>query len=207
MEKQISVMQQVRAYIEQQPQGKPFTPAMLLACGSRAAVDQALSRLTKAGFIERMGRGLFVRPEVSRYAGKVMPEAFLVAEALAERTGSTVSVHGAEAARRFGLTTQMQTQPVFNTSGPSRRILIGNLEVRLSHVSSRKMALAGRPAGMALSALWYLGKQEVAPATIAVLRQRLPAEEFKVLSNSKSIMPAWMSDAFNRFEQGQYTNG
>lgn len=207
MEKPASVMQQIRTCIEQQPLGKPFTPAMLLACGSRAAVDQALSRLTKGGFIERMGRGLFVRPEISRYAGKVMPEAFQVAEALAERTGAAVSVHGAEAARRFGFTTQMPMQPVFNTTGPSRRLRVGNLEVRLSHVSSRKMALAGRPAGMALSALWYLGKQEVAPATIAVLRQRLPAEEFSVLSNSKSIMPAWMSDVFNRFEQGHNTNG
>lgn len=200
-------MQQVRTCIEQQPLGKPFTPALLLAYGSRSAVDQALSRLAKAGEIERLGRGLFVRPEVSRYAGKVMPDAAAVAEALAERTGAVVGIHGAEAARRLGLSTQMSMQPVFNTTGPSRRIRMGNLEVRLNHVSPRKLALAGRPAGMALSALWYLGREAVMSETIAVLRQRLPVEEFEMLTHSKSIMPAWMSDAFLRFEQRAVAHG
>lgn len=200
-------MQQVRSCIEQQPLGRPFTPALLLACGSRSAVDQALSRLVKAGEIERLGRGLFVRPEVSRYAGKVMPDAAAVAAALAERTGAVVGVHGAEAARRLGLSTQMSMQPVFNTTGPSRRIRLGNLEVRLNHVSPRKLALAGRPAGIALSALWYLGREAVMPETIAVLRQRLPVEEFEMLTHSKSIMPAWMSDVFLRFEQRTVAHG
>lgn len=197
----MSVMQQVRSCIEQQPLGKPFTPALLLTYGSRSAVDQALSRLAKAGEIERLGRGLFVRPEISRFAGRVMPDASAVAEALAERTGAVVGIHGAEAARRLGLSTQMSMQPVFNTTGPSRRLRVGNLEMRLSHVSPRKLALAGRPAGMALSALWYLGREAVMPETIEKLRQRLPAEEFTVLLQNKSVMPAWMSDAFLRFEQ------
>lgn len=197
----MSVMQQVRACIEQQPLGKPFTPSLLFAYGSRSAVDQALSRLAKAGEIERLGRGLFVRPEISRFAGRVMPDASAVAEALAERTGAVVGIHGAEAARRLGLSTQMSMQPVFNTTGPSRRLRVGNLEMRLSHVSPRKLALAGRPAGMALSALWYLGREAVMPETIEKLRQRLPAEEFTVLLQNKSVMPAWMSDAFLRFEQ------
>lgn len=197
----MSVMQQVRACIDQQPLGKPFTPALLLTYGSRSAVDQALSRLAKAGEIERLGRGLFVRPEISRFAGRVMPDASAVAEALAERTGAVVGIHGAEAARRLGLSTQMSMQPVFNTTGPSRRLRVGNLEMRLSHVSPRKLALAGRPAGMALSALWYLGREAVMPETIEKLRQRLPAEEFTVLLQNKSVMPAWMSDAFLRFEQ------
>ncbi len=45
------------------------------------------------------------------------------------------------------------------------------------------------------------------PETIAVLRQRLPVEEFEMLTHSKSIMPAWMSDAFLRFEQRAVANG
>lgn len=199
----MSVMQQVRTCIEQQPKGRPITPAHLLSCGSRNAVDQALSRLVKAGEVERLGRGLFVRPEVSRFAGKVMPEASAVAKALAEKTGAVVGMHGAEAARHLGLSTQMSMQPLFNTTGPSRRLRVGNLEIRLQHVSARKLALAGRPAGMALTALWYLGREAVAPETIAVLRQRLPIDEYNVLAKSKSLMPAWMSDAFLRFEQGE----
>lgn len=201
MNKPLSVMQQVRACIEEQPLGKPFTPAMLLAYGSRAAIDQVLSRLRKSGFIARIGRGIYVRPEVSRFAGKVMPEAAQLAQVMAEQTGAVIAVHGAEAARRLGLTTQMPTQSVFMTSGPSRSLQVGNLQIRLKHVSQRKLALAGRPAGLALSALWYLGPHEVVPETIAALQKQLPEEEFIKLNQSRLYMPAWMSEMFSRYEQ------
>lgn len=190
----------IRRRIEQIPAGEPFTPAGLLECGTRASIDQSLSRMVKAGLIERVTRGVFVRPEVSRYAGKVMPEPVKVAEALARSTGAVVQVHGAEAARRLGLTTQVPMQPVFTTSGPSRRIKFGQLEIRLQHASPRKLALAGRPAGLALAALWYLGKGEVSPGTLEQVRRKLPSGEFDALRSATHAMPAWMSDVFYRHE-------
>lgn len=197
----MSTAQYIRERIEHYPVGEPFTLAMMLEGGSRASVDQSLSRLVKSGYIERLARGVFVRPVISRHVGKVMPEAIKVAQVLAESTGAVVQVHGAEAARRFGLTTQMPTQSVFSTSGPSRRLKLGKMEVRLQHVSARKLAMAGRPAGLALAALWYLGKSEVSPTTIGALSRKLAPQEFEALKSNKSVMPAWMSDVFIRFEQ------
>lgn len=191
----------IRRRIEEIPTGEPFTPAALLECGTRASVDQSLSRMVKAGLIERVTRGVFVRPEISRYVGKVMPEPLKVAQTLAKSTGAVVQVHGAEAARRLELTTQVPVQSVFSTSGPSKRIRVGKMEIRLQHVSSRKLALAGRPAGLALAALWYLGKGEVSATTIAKIQSKLASNEFEVLKSSTSAMPAWMSDAFYRYEQ------
>jgi len=107
-------------------------------------------------------------------------------------------VHGAEAARRLELTTQVPTQPVFSTSGPSKRIRLGSMEIRLQHVCQRKLLHAGRPAGLALAALWYLGKSEVTAATIEKIRRKLSPAEFKVLKSATSSMPAWMSDALYR---------
>ena len=188
----------IRARIEAMPLGEPFTPMTFLACGTRAAVDQTLSRLVRAGVIERVSRGVFVRPERSSFVGKVMPEPLKVAETIAKTTGAVVQIHGAEAARRLGLTTQVPTQPVFVTSGASKRIRVGKMEIRLQHVCSRKLALAGRPAGLALAAMWYLGKKEVTPAIVEQIRRRLGASEFEVLKSAVSAMPAWMSDALFR---------
>ena len=39
---------------------------------------------------------------------------------------------------------------VLVTSGPSKRIRVDKMEIRLHHVCQRKLALAGRPAGLAL---------------------------------------------------------
>lgn len=117
-----------------------------------------------------MARGVFVRPEVSRFVGKVMPDPQKVAETVARTTGSIIQVHGAEAARRLELSTQVPTQPVFVTSGPTKSIRVGKMEIRLQHVCQRKLALAGRPAGLALAAMWYLGKKEMTPALIEKIR-------------------------------------
>jgi hypothetical protein len=61
----------------------------------------------------------------------------------------------------------------------------------------RKLLLAGRPAGLALAELWYLGKNEVTVETIEKIRRKLSPTEFKVLKSVMSAMPTWMSDASN----------
>lgn len=193
----------IRQRIESMPLGQPFTPSTFLEYGTRAAVDQAVSRLVKAGSIARVARGVFVRPALNRYVGKVMPEPFKVAETIAQATGATLAVHGAEAARRLELTTQVPTQSVFSTSGPSKRIRMGTTEIRLQHVCERKLMLAGTPAGMALAALWYLGKKEVTPSTIGKIKNKLEAREYRALKAAVGQMPAWMSDALYRFEQAE----
>jgi hypothetical protein len=191
----------IRERIAAMPIGEPFTPTAFLECGTRASVDQTLSRLIKAEAIERVTRGVFVRPEISRFVGKVSPSPIKVAETVAKITGAVIQVHGAEAARRLELTTQVPTQSVFVTSGPSKRIRVGKMEIRLQHVCQRKLALAGRPAGLALAAMWYLGKTELTPSLIEKIRHKLGLSEFEVLKSATNAMPAWMSDAIFRDEQ------
>lgn len=191
----------IRQCIEGLPVGEPFTPAAFLEHGTRASVDQTLSRLAKAGVIERVARGVYVRPEINRFVGKVMPEPVKVVETLARNTGAVIQVHGAEAALQFGFTTQVPVQPVFATSGSSRRVRMGKLEIRLRHASPRKLALAGRPAGLALAAMWYLGKKELTPAAVARIQRRLPETEFQALRSVIGTMPSWMSDAIFQHEK------
>lgn len=191
----------IRQRIKEIPIGEPFTPTILLECGTRASVDRTLARLIAAKVIERVTRGVFVRPEISRFVGKVSPSPLKIAETVAKTSGAIVQVHGAEAARRLELTTQVPTQSVFVTSGPSKRIRVGEIEIRLQHVCQRKLALAGRPAGLAISAMWYLGKTDVTPALIERIRRKLGVSEFAALKSATSAMPAWMSDAIFRNER------
>lgn len=186
----MTTAERIQEGIAHMPEGEPFSPASLLALGSRAAIDQALSRLVKRGHLSRVTRGIYARPKASKWIGPVPPEPARVARALAEACGAKVEIHGAEAARRFGLTTQVPTQPVFLTSGPSRQFKLGNLNCALKHVSARKLALAGRPAGLALTALWYLGKDQVTVATILKICMQLEPAEFEALREAP--MPGWL---------------
>jgi hypothetical protein len=191
----------IRQRLGEVPEGEPFTTAAFLAFGTRAAVDQALSRLTKSGEVLRLARGIFVRPRRSQYVGTVLPEPMKVAEALARAENAQVQVHGAEAARLLELTTQMSVQPVFETSGPSKRFRLGNLEVVLRHKSPRRFVLAGRPAGLAISALSYLGKDAVTSETLRTIRGKLGLSEFEALLEAAPHLPGWLADALFRFRR------
>ena len=58
------------------PEGVPLAAKGLLYLGSRAAIDQALSRLARRGELLRVGRGLYVLPIESRFGnrGAVAPQ-------------------------------------------------------------------------------------------------------------------------------------
>jgi predicted transcriptional regulator of viral defense system len=198
-----STSELVRNWAEAITLGEPFSSAELLALGTRAAIDHSLSRLTKAGVITRLTRGVYVRSITNEYVGQVTPEPFKIAQAVARGTGAQISMNGAEAARRFELSTQMSTQSLFLTTGRTRQIIIGKSKIRLQHTSSRKLALAGRPAGMALSALYYLGREEVTTSVIEKIKAKLAPAEFEQLRRSTELMPSWMSDVFYQNESAQ----
>jgi hypothetical protein len=200
-ETMMTIVEAIRNRINEIGVGESFTSTQFNALGTRASVDQTLSRLVKQGEIISISRGVFVRPKRSRYVGEVMPEPSKVAQAIATAHGETIQVHGAEAARRLGLTTQMPLQAVFYTSGPSRELKLGNLPLILKHVARRKLALSGRPSGLALSALWYLGKEQVNTGTIKTIREKLTPQAFEEFKAETLSMPAWMADTLRRYEQ------
>lgn len=197
----MTTAEHIRERIKSLPKGEPFTSASLLGLGTRASVDQTLSRLMRSGELMRVARGVYVRPKTSRFVGAVTPKPWSVVSAMVEESGEKIGVHGAEAARMLGLTTQVPTKTIFLTTGRSRSFLMGERRVELRHVPSRRLILTGRPAGTALSALWYLGKEQVNSSVLATIERELSSKEFAALCESASHMPAWMSDALFHYRQ------
>ena len=197
----MSVSRAVREEVKQFPEGEPFATARLLRLGPRTAVDQALARLAREGYISRVRRGIYIRPKVSRLAGKVPPNPAAVVEAISEATGETIAPHGAEAARLIGLTTQVPLIAIYNTNGKTREFKIGQVVVKLRHASNRELAMAGTPAGVALAALRYLGRQGVDEQTVEQVRARIGDEQFQVMRQVAGAIPSWLSDMIWRAQQ------
>ncbi len=164
-------------------------------------MDQALARLTRQGKILRLARGIYTRPKHSKYVGNVMPEPLKIAEAKARTSNAKVGPTGAEAARMFGLTTQMPTQPAYLTTGSSTSIRFGKLTIRLIRASARKIDLSSTRVGLAISALWFLGKEEITHKAIAKIERQLSPEEFVQMKKLTAYMPGWLSNMLYRFER------
>jgi hypothetical protein len=197
----MSITQSIKQQIQHIQRGKPFTHRDLLSSGSRASIDQAMSRLVKQGTVMRVCQGVFVRPKQSRWVGNVMPDVDDVLEAIAKKRGEVIQVHGAEAARTFRISTQVPMIPVYYTNGSSREILVGKLKVKLIHTSDqRKLQCAGTRVGLALAALWYLGKNQVNRQVLSRIHDNLNAQEFQHLQTLS--MPLWMKQAIDSFSKG-----
>lgn len=175
------------------PEGGVLSPKEFLHVGSRAAVDQALSRLTKEGKLLRVARGTYVAPVSSRF-GTRAPAPEKVVESLAAQNGEVVATHGATAANALGLTQQVPIREVYLTSGRTRKLRLGRSEVLVKHVPRWMLALGTGPAGAAVRALAWMGP-EYAGESLAALRRTLPPSEWRALASSRAALPSWMARA------------
>lgn len=110
------------------PKGQPFSTRRFAALGTRSAVSKAIARLVSRGELERVHRGVYMRPKSSRYVARVRPNAWEVVSLIARQSRQALQIHGANAVRRFGLSTQMPLISIYYTSGSSRSLFIGKLK-------------------------------------------------------------------------------
>lgn len=178
------------------PEGGVLSPKEFLHLGSRSAVDQAFSRLAKAGKLLRVARGAYAAPVSSRFGSRA-PAPEKVVKALAEQSGEIVAPHGASAANDLGLTQQVPIREVYLTSGRTRKLKLGRSEVLVKHAPRWMLALGTRPAGAAVRALAWMGPTH-ADESLASLRRTLPRSEWQALTSARATLPGWMAQAIGK---------
>jgi len=164
--------------------GSVFTPNDFLDIGTRAAVDQALSRSARRGVLRRLARGLYSLPRSHRIWGPLPPPPEAVVAAVARRDGVRV------------IPAAPGSVNAFLTEGRSRKLRIGKSEIALKHAPSRRLALAALPAGDVLLALLALGRPDAEAAAPERLRALGPERRaaLRAARRHTPVTPAWLSD-------------
>lgn len=162
--------------------------------GSRRAVDVALHRLTKAGTLRRLSRGLYYVPRAHPTLGEIRPSPDAVARALAGKHRLRLQPSGAYAANLLGLSEQVPLKMVYLTDGPPRRLRIGKQEIILKRTTPKNMATAGRVSGLMIQALRYLGRRQVNQSVLRTLRRRLGQRERTEMLKDVALAPAWIAE-------------
>ena len=177
---------------ESLPEATPLCAGALLHLGSRAAVDQALSRLARSGKLMRICHGVYMRPVETRF-GRCAPNVGKALDALSALWGETIVPCGGAAANHLGLTTQNPIREVYLTSGRNRRLHFGGLAVELRHAPRWQLAAPHRKAGEIIRALAWLGPAEIEDHLLTLL-PTLSEDDLDELSVSRAIMPYWMAE-------------
>jgi len=197
----MKAVQEVKEYIRGLGEGKSFTARSLWHLAHADNVRQILSRMVQSGEITRLSRGLYVVPKVHPKVGATFPSIREITELIAETTGETIGIHGAEAARMLQLTTQVPMRLIFHTTGYTRRIKVRSQTVLLKHVNPSKLVEAGTIAGTVISAFLYLGKKLVSENTVQKVKNQLSPEEFETVLKEIEHMPAWMANVFYNYRK------
>lgn len=199
--KSLSIDKKILKIIKHGENGSVFTPSHFLGLGSRAAVDQALSRHCRSGAIRRLARGLYDLPQEHPLFGQLSASTDAVAAALAGRDVIRLQPSGAYAANLLGLSDQVPVKIVYLTDGPSRRVKIGKREITLKHTTPRNMAAAGRTSGLIIQALRWLGRRQVDDQAVSNLRRRLSDQDKARLLQDIHLAPAWVGDLMRKVAQ------
>lgn len=203
-------MQEIMSWIANHSAGKAFSTADLIQFGTRASVDQALCRLVKEERLLRLARGIFIAPADPNTSHTFDPVESAL-DVLSRLNKCAIQVSGVEALKRLNIPGARPPSPDSNFLWPAkpRRLTITGKPIHIRSVSPRKVALCGRPAGLAVTAIWQIGKLNMTSTTMTTIVSSLPPEERNALCESAAVLPAWARDQMPDLEglEGSMSSG
>jgi hypothetical protein len=188
---------QVERQVKGLGDGAVFTPKDFLDLGSRAAIDQTLSRLSRRGVIRRLARGLYYVPRRDPVFGLRAPVADAVAGALARKTGSVIQVTGAQAANQLGWSEHVPAQSVYLTNGARRSVRIGRRVIALRPASPKNLIAPGTKVGSVVQAFRFMGP-DASESLIGAARAVLSRRERQVLAREAARAADWLRPMLRR---------
>lgn len=189
-----SVSEQIRQIIRTS-EDRVFTTRDILNISpgsSRELVDQVISRMVRAGELERVSRGIFSLPRTNRLIGPLSPPPRDVIAAIERATGLPVLPSGAFALNALHLSTQVPARPEYLTAGPSRTIYIRNLKIRLKHASVRRFRVKHYVVQLIFEALRFLGPDRISDEDIETVRRTISDADRQALASHIGDAPVWM---------------
>ncbi|NKL24822.1 DUF6088 family protein [Rhizobium leguminosarum] len=181
---------------------KVWTPSDFIDLASRDAIDKSLQRLTIAGTLRRIERGLYDRPGFNQLTQKPNPpDPRSVIDAVGRRDQTRMLVDGMTAANDLGLTDAVPAKIVVHTDARRRPIKLGNVTITFRPTAASKLFWAGRPAMRVVQALHWLrdllgreGESEHVKSKLAKLFKN-PAMGAAIkadLATGITALPTWM---------------
>lgn len=188
-----SAIEGVRQELASLPEGALLSSKAFLHLGTRAAIDQALSRLARRGEVLRIERGLYTKPIETRF-GKRPPSIHLVLQSITAATGEAIEPAIAGTANALGFTTQVPVRQTFLTSGRARRLRVGNQVLELRKARRWQIGFNTPQASEAIRALTWLHENGSDERIGEIVTTLSPAARSELLG-ARRRMPAWMAKA------------
>ena len=150
-------------------------------------VSLCLKRLADGGLLERIRRGMFVKP------GCAPLNAEKIARAVARGNGWNIVPCGDTALYVSGLSDKVPDEWTFVSEGPYKAYAINGFSIKFKHTDNKnEIADVSYESALTIQALRALGKNKVSLNHIYMLAERLPLNEKSKLANGTTKVTAWI---------------
>ena len=183
----------IRERIEQAPAGTLFINSDFADIADAETVRRNLNRQVQDGTIRRLINGLYEKPKYSALLQEyVAADPDAVARTLALCYHWTIAPCGNTALNLLGLSTQVTAVWSYISDGPYKSYELNSTKIEFKHRTNKEITGLSYMTALVIQALKTLGKDNVTEDTIAVLSQKLSAEEKRLLLEEAAESTDWI---------------
>lgn len=190
---------QIQERISNAAEGTVFVSSDFADIADTETIRRNLNRLTQAGVIRRILKGIYEKPEYSEMLKEYVaadPEA--VAKALARNYHWTIAPCGNTALNLLGLSTQVTAVWSYISDGPYKTYEWNSTKIEFKHRTNKEITGLSYMTALVIQALKTLGKTNVTSETIQTLSSRLSEEDKAVMLREASESTDWVYNAIRQ---------
>lgn len=194
----------IQERIENAEAGTIFISSDFADIADTETVRRNLNRLTKAGVLRRILKGVYDKPKYSNLLKEyvaVSPDA--VANALARNYHWTIAPGGNTALNLLGLSTQVTAIWTYISDGPYKTYEWNSTKIEFKHRTNKEITGLSYMTCLIIQALKTLGKANVMPDTIEILSAKLNEDEKAAMLKEAAESTDWVYDIIRQICGGK----
>ena len=141
---------------------EPFILADFYDLANHNNVRKIISRLELSGYINRIYRGIYYKPEFNDFINEfIKPSPTGIAKAIARNYGWKIIPCGDTALNYLGLSTQIPATWTYASSGNYKSFEIENTKISFKHITYKEITNLSEKTAMLIQAIKAYGKDNI----------------------------------------------
>jgi len=194
------IQQRIGEEIKRGPKNSIYVLADFYDVGNYEAVKRAVLRLTSAGKLLRVKRGIYKSPDYSSFLQEEVQASPLdVAAKTAAKNRWTIAPSGNTALNTLGLSTQVPAEYHFVSSGTNKEIELDNgIRLYFKHIPLKEIAGISAKSALIIEAIKALGKIGMNDSVRAKIGSSLSDTEKKGLARESRTSRVWVAEEIRK---------
>ena len=193
-------LEQVKKRIQDAKDGSVFIPSDFFDIAEAVKINMCLDRLEETGELQRVIRGIYVKPRYSALLNKnVPPRSDDIAKAIARNYGWTIVHCGDTALNMLGLSTQVPAVWLYVSDGPYKTYEADGMTLKFKHTDNKNEIInISYKTALVVQALKTLGRSNVTDKELRSISKLLTENEKAQMLVEAKRVTAWVYELMRK---------